>query len=113
VGERWRAGGRRHPGDVDDVLDPDRDAVQGTDGSSRSTVVVPRPRFGERRPGVNRRPRADRGVRGGDPVEAPLDDLHRRHRPADLRVDHVHDAEAGDLGHRGHRPRSGRRIAGS
>ena len=80
VGERAGAGGGRHARDVEDVLDPDGDAVEWPAEPSRARVRRalagggPRPRLVDVDPGP------ERGICGPDPRQADLDQLDRRER---------------------------------
>ena len=109
VGERRPASGRRHARDVDDVLDPDRDAVERPGLAAARALVVAGTRLGSGGRRVHGRPRADRAVRGRDPGEARLEELAGG-RPAGADGgDRVGDAEIRQVGrarHRRHRPRS-------
>ncbi len=109
VCERRPASGRRHTGDVDDVLDPDRDAVERPGLAAARAFVVAETRLGSGGVTVHGRPRPDRGVRGRDPGEARLEELAGGGPAGPDGGDRVGDAEIRRVGrarHRRHRPRS-------
>ncbi len=99
AGERPRAGGRRHAGRVDVVLDDDRDAEE------RPMVAAAAGLVGGAGVGEGRRADRDDGVELRvqllDPVQVELDELDRRqpvpvHQRLELRDRRRVDVDAGD-----------------
>jgi hypothetical protein len=67
----------RHVGGVDDVLDADRQAVQGPERPAALALLVGGARLPERVLRVEERPGLDLGLARLDPLQAGLDELLR------------------------------------
>ena len=98
VGDVWAKGAaprfRGQPADVDDVLDPDRDAVERPERPAGRGVLVPGACLGARAVGVDGHPRPEVVVGGRDPRERRLDDGLRGRRTVADRRDGLPHAEA-------------------
>ena len=72
----------RHVGGVDDVLHPDREAVQQPERPAGGAVAVERLRLLQDMVGIEIRPRANAGLALGDNLQARLGELHGLQRAA-------------------------------
>ena len=115
MGEGPGATGGWHPGDVENVLHADRDAVQRPAQLPGTHLRFALTRDGEGSGGVDVRPRAQVSVERADPRQARFDQLDRAQDPLTDRLRRLPDAERGRLSgsHRAppRPPRSGRTRA--
>src|SRR5262245_41883340 len=94
---RPRRGG--HPGDVDDVLDADGDAVQEADRPAGAEVLVAGARLRQRGTGSDERPGANLPVGPGDAIQAGFDDMDRGQLSAGIRLEQADHVVSGEIGH--------------